>query len=433
MAQYQPSYVDVSGFSKAISEAAYKAQQLAMKQDELMNRAIDNQFKMYSGKLRKEDSAKFDSYFSDYSQALKNYQRLNRRGGMSSEIREASETAAEKKRMMLDFVDRSAKYGQVQLGMGKLYKDGGKLINKSKYNDVYSSLDKYDSDQLDELYGGVDKVPMDFELKKEDINPQQYFSTIRQYSNIGNLSKNKIEQKKIDPVTNQQVTRSVSIDGVGEVQVPIVEVIVGLSPEEARNAVWASSIPGTKFQDAPSLYLKDINDGLQSDNPQIRQQSQDLLNRAMQTYGIKDPSQVTGVDILAQSILDQSQQKIEIEDWRTLKNVESIIKGREALKLSKAKFAMAAKAFNDAKNNASLKQGQALLNFGKTLVESGLVYDKDFLDFGNNILSGYGLNLTPEVAEQYKIMQGAGKTKVAGGVAESYIFTPSIWGGVPKQ
>jgi len=421
MAQYQPSYVDVSGFSKAISDAAYKAQQLAMKQDELMNKAIDNQFKMYSGKLRKEDSAKFDSYFSDYSQALKNYQRLNRRGGMSGEIREASEVAAEKKKMMLDFVDRSSKYGQVQLGMGKLYKDGGKLINKSKYNDVYSSLDKYDSDQLDELYGGVDKVPMDFELKKEDINPQQYFSTIRQYSRIGDLANNKIEQKKIDPATNQQVTRSVSIDGVGEVQVPIIEVIVGLSPSEARNAVWASSIPGTKFQDAPSLFLKDINDGLQSDNPQLKQQSQDLLNRAMQTYGIKDPSQVTGVDILAQSILDQSQQKIEVEDWRTLKNLESIIKGREAIKMSKAKLAMANKAFNDAKNNASLKQGQALLNFGKTLVESGLVYDKDFLDFGNNILSGYGLNLTPEVAEQYKKVQGIGRTRVARDVAEEYI------------
>lgn len=421
MAQYQPSYVDVSGFSKAISDAAYKAQQLAMKQDELMNKAIDNQFKMYSGKLRKEDSAKFDSYFSDYSQALKNYQRLNRRGGMSGEIREASEVAAEKKKMMLDFVDRSSKYGQVQLGMGKLYKDGGKLINKSKYNDVYSSLDKYDSDQLDELYGGVDKVPMDFELKKEDINPQQYFSTIRQYSRIGDLANNMIEQKKIDPATNQQVTRSVSIDGVGEVQVPIIEVIVGLSPSEARNAVWASSIPGTKFQDAPSLFLKDINDGLQSDNPQLKQQSQDLLNRAMQTYGIKDPSQVTGVDILAQSILDQSQQKIEVEDWRTLKNLESIIKGREAIKMSKAKLAMANKAFNDAKNNASLKQGQALLNFGKTLVESGLVYDKDFLDFGNNILSGYGLNLTPEVAEQYKKVQGIGRTRVARDVAEEYI------------
>lgn len=420
MAQYQPSYVDTSGFSKAIEDAAYRSQLIAMRQQESMNRAIDNQFKTYSGKLRKQDMAKFDAYFGDYSEALKVKQRYNRVGGRSSEMMAASALAEEKKRVMLDFVERSAKLGQVQVGLGKLYKDGGKLLNKSKYNEVYNNLSSYDADELDSLYGGVDKIPMDFELRKEDIDSNKYFGTIRNFSKIGNLSSSTIKQPKIDPNTNQQITRPYSLGEFGQIDVPLVEVKVGLTPAEARNAVWASSVPGTKFQDAPDVYLKDVTEGLQSENPSIQQQSRDILNRTMATYGIKDPSQVTGVDILAQSILDQSQQSIEIEDWSKVKALEGMERGRKADQLREKRLA----AIGAAKSGSSIKQTQAIVNLMKTMVESGLVYDQDAMEFANNILAEFGLSVSKDMAEEYKKMQGTGKVGIAQGVAEEAIKTP---------
>lgn len=413
MAQYQPSYVDTSGFSKSISDAAYKAQLLAMKQQEAMNRAIDNQFKMYSGKLRKQDSAKFDSYFNEYSNALKTYQRYNRGLGRSSDMMAASELVNEKKQAMLDFIDRSTKLGQVQLGLGKLYKDGGKLLNKSKYNEVYNNLDSYDADQLNELYGGIDKIPTDFELKKQDIDTNKYFGTIRSFSKIGNVSSTAIKQRKIDANTNQQVTRPYPIGEFGEINVPVVEVKVGMTPAEARNAVWASSTG--EFQDAPDLFLKEVNDGINSDNPSVKQQSIDKMNRVMSTFGIKDPKQVTGVDILAQSILDQSQQTIEIEDWSKLKNIEGIIKGRAGLKLSQQRLALARSAFNEAKKNSALKlAGQAGTIVGSYL-NSGLIDNKQSLDFLANALvgAGFDVKLDANTIKQLKTAQGLRNIDVA--------------------
>lgn len=415
MAQYQPSYVDVSGFSKAISDAAYKAQQMAMKYDDYMNKSIDNQYKSYSGKLRKQDAAKFDAYFSDYSEAQKQFQRLNRGGRSSSEIRQANEIAQEKKRLMVDFVDRSTKYGQVQVGVGKLYKDGSKLLNKSKYNQVYSSLDMYDADELNNMYGAPEKVPTDFEAKKEDIDTKKYFGTIKGFSKIGNIANNKIEDYKVDPSTNQRITKSVSIPEIGEIEVPIKVVRIGMTPQEARNAVWASS--KGEFEDAPAVYLKDINDGLASSNPVTQKQSKDILARAMATYGIADPTQVTGIDILAQSILDQSQQTIEVEDWSNLKTFESILAGRQRLSLSKQKLALAKKAYNDAKSQSSLRQGQSVINFMKSMVESGLVYDNDAKNFANGFLGKFGLEVNPAQAEAYKVTQGLNKVDISEEVA----------------
>lgn len=415
MAQYQPSYVDVSGFSKAISDAAYKAQQMAMKYDDYMNKSIDNQYKSYSGKLRKQDAAKFDAYFSDYSEAQKQFQRLNRGGRSSSEIRQANEIAQEKKRLMVDFVDRSTKYGQVQVGVGKLYKDGSKLLNKSKYNQVYSSLDMYDADELNNMYGAPEKVPTDFEAKKEDIDTKKYFGTIKGFSKIGNIANNKIEDYKVDPATGQRITKSVSIPEIGEIEVPIKVVRIGMTPQEARNAVWASS--KGEFEDAPAVYLKDINDGLASSNPVTQKQSKDILARAMATYGIADPTQVTGIDILAQSILDQSQQTIEVEDWSTLKTFESILAGRQRLSLSKQKLALAKKAYNDAKSQSSLRQGQSVINFMKSMVESGLVYDNDAKNFANGFLGKFGLEVNPAQAEAYKVTQGLNKVDISEEVA----------------
>jgi len=422
MAQYQPSFVDVSGFSKAISDAAYKAQVLSMKQQDAMNKSIDNQFKTYSGKLRKQDLAKFDAYFGEYSEALKGYQRYNRVGGRSSDITASNQTANEKKQQMLDFIDRSTKLGQVQIGLGKLYKDGGKLMNKSKYNEVYNNLAAYDADQLNELYGGVDKIPTDFELRKEDIDTPKYFSTIRSFSKIGNVSSsaNSLKQPKIDPNTNQQLTRPYPIGEFGQIDVPLVEIKVGMSPSEAKNAVWASSVPGSKFQDAPDLFLKDVTDGINSNNPSIQQQSQDLLNRAMDTYGIKDPSQITGVDILSQSILDQSQQSIEVEDWSKVKALEGIEKGRNAQEISKKRLA----AISSAKGGASLKQVQAVINLMKSMVESGLVNDENAMNYVNTLLDDFGLRVSPEQGEQYKIMQGTGKVRTAEEIAREALKTP---------
>lgn len=144
----------------------------------------------------------------------------------------------------------------------------------------------------------------------------------------------------------------------------------------------------------------------------------------MTVYNIKDPSQVDGRYIIAHSWWKQGGGTVEVEDWSQFKTIESVIRGRASLNLSKQRLALAKKSFSDAKNNAALAQAQKLLNFGKTFMESGFVYDADWNAWGNNILNNTGLSLDQTMVEGMKKVQGVSKVNVAEGVAEEKANQP---------
>lgn len=371
---------------KVFSDEVFRRQQIQAKQQEAMDRAVDNQYKLYSGKLRKNDAAKFDSYFAEYEQAQKQYQRMNKFGGRADEIRKASELASEKKQAMMDFVGRSTAYGAYQTGLSKLYKDPTKLLNRTKFNETYSNLDMYDADELDTRFGGLDKLPKDYEIKPEDVDMNAWLDVANKVTKFRNISSGSVKRPKIDPATGQQITRPFSIEGYGTFQMPVIEYKISLTPEESYNAAMLASVPGTKNAEVPTLAKKQLDDDLRSDNPTVAAAAQNRLKATMDMYNIKDPSQVTGVYLLAQDINSKSESTLELDDWSTFENIQQQI-GREQGKImDKTKMKLLEKKIEQAGNDTAIKNAQKIASFLNSAMTSGILFEEKGLKWANEVI-----------------------------------------------
>ena len=373
MAQYQPSYVDVSGFSKAISDAAYKAQQLALKQEDYMNRSIDNQFKMYSGKLRKNDAAKFDSYFAEYEQAQKQYQRLNRIGGRPDEIRKASELAAEKKSSMMNFVERSTAYGAYQMGLAKMYKDPSKLVNRDKFTNVYSTLDSLNADELDQEFGGLDKMPKSFEVSEKDYDMGKVFTNIKKITTIGSPSNYKEEFDYV--VDGKQVTKNYTTPSGVTLNIPQKVIRYGASPSELYQSIWVSTTQNQQDKGSPDVYLKKYQDEVSSGNPVLVKDAQDRIQRTMKSFNIQDPSQVTGAHLMAQTISDQNMKEVVVEDWTKYQNIEDEVDRATNRKLKGLALQKAVKELQEQKQASSLEALKKVGSLYGSFLNSGFAFN----------------------------------------------------------
>ena len=90
MAQYKPSFVDVSGLTQGISRGLEIAAEKKRQQDALAEARLDDFLKMYQpGKLREQDIPDFTSAYSNYKQAALNFSKINRGGGAPEELASA--------------------------------------------------------------------------------------------------------------------------------------------------------------------------------------------------------------------------------------------------------------------------------------------------------------------------------------------------------
>jgi hypothetical protein len=90
MAQYKPSFVDVSGLTQGISRGLEIAAEKKKQQDALAEARLDDFLKMYQpGKLREQDIPDFTSAYSNYKQAALNFSKINRGGGAPEELASA--------------------------------------------------------------------------------------------------------------------------------------------------------------------------------------------------------------------------------------------------------------------------------------------------------------------------------------------------------
>lgn len=91
MAQYTPSFVNLSGATQALGNSMVQAAQMRYQQDQLMQAQIDDFQKNYNpNKLRDQDLPVFTSAFQKYKEAALRYSRLNRGGAKPEEIAAAS-------------------------------------------------------------------------------------------------------------------------------------------------------------------------------------------------------------------------------------------------------------------------------------------------------------------------------------------------------
>jgi hypothetical protein len=92
MAQYRPSFVDLSGLSQGIAQGLQQVMQIRQQTELIVNKEIDDFQKNYNpDKLRTQDLPNFTKAFQSYKQAALQYSRLNRGGAKPEEIAVANE------------------------------------------------------------------------------------------------------------------------------------------------------------------------------------------------------------------------------------------------------------------------------------------------------------------------------------------------------
>lgn len=92
MAQYKPSFVDISGMSQGIAQGLQQAAQIKQQTDLMIEQRLNDFEKNYNpNKLRAQDLPAFNTAFNTYKQAALKYSRLNRGGARPEELSVAKE------------------------------------------------------------------------------------------------------------------------------------------------------------------------------------------------------------------------------------------------------------------------------------------------------------------------------------------------------
>jgi hypothetical protein len=425
--EYRLSPIDIDGAIKAVQDNAFRQEQLRLKYEESMNKSVDDQYKLYNGKVRKQDIAEFDSMFAEYSNAQKRYQSLNRFGGNRADLTQAGSDAEMYRNKMLAYVKDSSGWGATQGGMGKIYKDPNKLVNRKKYDEAWMNMSSMTTNELNQAYGGIDKFPTDFDFREEDYSPDdvnKFSRAIKQSLPISAPGSIK-EMPVIDPATGKQkvVTREIAFEGRKmTVEVPVNTVRAGVDPNVALNSVIMNSATDQNTLTYLKAIKKRVFDAAaNTQDPQSQNDSEAQIQRAMQIYGIKDRTQVNEYHLFASNFVDQNRMgEVEVEDWNKLDDYASLFAKANGLKLDNLKMQKLKKDIQTSNNDMSLATLNKLLNMYKTARDTGMTSVDEWLPTIEGVFKKYNLPMSRDIIK-----------KASEGVAiQAQDFQDSYWDGI---
>jgi hypothetical protein len=425
--EYRLSPIDIDGAIKAVQDEAFRREQLRLKYEESINKSVDDQYKLYNGKVRKQDIAEFDSMFAEYSNAQKRYQSLNRFGGNRADLTQAGSDAEMYRNKMLAYVKDSSGWGATQGGMGKIYKDPNKLVNRKKYDEAWMNMSSMTTNELNQAYGGIDKFPTDFDFREEDYSPDdvnKFSRAIKQSLPISAPGSIK-EMPVIDPATGKQkvVTREIAFEGRKmTVEVPVNTVRAGVDPNVALNSVIMNSATDQNTLTYLKAIKKRVFDAAaNTQDPQSQNDSEAQIQRAMQIYGIKDRTQVNEYHLFASNFVDQNRMgEVEVEDWNKLDDYASLFAKANGLKLDNLKMQKLKKDIQTSNNDMSLATLNKLLNMYKTARDTGMTSVDEWLPTIEGVFKKYNLPMSRDIIK-----------KASEGVAiQAQDFQNLYWDGV---
>jgi hypothetical protein len=177
MAQYRPSFVDVSGLSQGIAQGFQKAMQIKQQTDLIVEREINDFQKNYNPeKLRTQDLGSFTRAFQNYKQSALQYSRLNRGGAKPEEIAVANELKDRALNEMSNMYSKSVAASSKQAEYADFIKTArlkGYSI-PSNVNNAYAQLSSSSVMDID-----VDNIPSAWsnKLVAEDVD----FDSLNKY------------------------------------------------------------------------------------------------------------------------------------------------------------------------------------------------------------------------------------------------------------
>jgi len=400
--EYNLSPIDIDGAIKAVQDNAFRQEQLRLKYEESMNKAIDDQQKLYSGKVRTQDVAEFDGKFAAYAEAQKRYQSLNRRGGRGSELTASKVLADESKADMMSYIGESTSLGQTQIAVGKMFKDPTKVLNTNKYTEVYTDFGM-SVGQLKQKYGELSKIPTNFEFRQEDFSNddiKDLSGAIKSFNPISAQSSLSRPIPIIDPNTGQQKLSKKDISFMGKsmtVDVPMNLIKSGIDPITTLNAVISVS-KNKKNDDYMKVLKRDLYQSAEDpSNPQVQKEAQDRIKRTMDIYGITDKENISPYHLFASNYVDQARMgDVEIEDWNKLGDIAGMFQKANGIKLKDAQLLKLQKQINEVKSGDGMKALNQLLTIYTKAVATGLTNVDEWATRFETLFREQGYPMTKE-------------------------------------
>lgn len=397
--EYRLPVIDIDGAIKAVQDNAFRQEQLRLKYEESMNKSIDDEERLYSGKVRKQDIGEFGSVFAEYADAKKRYQSLNRRGGRGEALTIAKAEADMARRNMDTYITESTSLGQTQIGLGKIFKDPTKLVNTNKFNETYMQMSNMTTNELKQLYGGdLKKLPTNFEFKQEDYGPDKVLKFSRAIKSVLPISAQSSFSRPIpaiDQATGKQKMskQSITFDGKSmTVDVPMDVIKAGIDPITTLNAVIsAAGNDDDTLNYMKSLMKSTFSSSEDASNPQAQQEANDRIKRTMDMFGIKDKSLVNEKHLFASNYVDQARMgDIEVENWSKLDDIASMFAKANGLKKDNLLMQKLKKEISEASAPSGMKTLNQLLTIYSKAVATGLTNVDQWASEFETLFKGFG-------------------------------------------
>lgn len=392
MPKYTPSYVDVSGFSKALNESIFRNAQLNLRREQLMNQSMDDYLKTYNGKVRPVDANRFNEYYTDFATASKDLMRLNRSGAPSNVLMQASMRHQAAKNRMTSFSDESRKVGELQTYFSKLPKD--KIEDTELYQSVFSDLYSLNTEDIKSKYGGFEKVPTVFKLREADFDLKKFNSAIdtqlatiakaplKGIPNLDASGKQIYEKEEFEISPGKKIT----------LDIPTKVYSIDINPMFVYSAVKTT---GDAFGKGSGWLNKFKNDtyalSQNANDPMAAKDAVDLIKYSKEVFGLADDDKVTGAHLYAaQKARMRTTEPVIVRDYDGLKNsmqIENMLRDEQMDEIRK-------NALYTSIANAKKSRTQSNINgLLSALVKGGNLGMLGNADFQNDINEAFGTNL----------------------------------------
>jgi hypothetical protein len=385
---------------KAISDALYRQAQLEAKKQIDFQNQIDKEYRLYSGKVRKQDSALFDSAYQEYENVAKEYSRLNRRGG--ERFKQVSKQLYEKRKSMMDIVEDSTQWGAQGINIEKLRKDSKGLIDQDKYFSYMNDLYTMNTAELNKKYNGIQNAPkiQDFEWKPESVKSSDLVRINTYVKGRNEITPG--NTLKVIPTLNDDgtvKTRSIDLEFGGQktkIDVPLKTIAVGPNPIGILNAV-------TEFGQIPSIgnlykgmLTKTLADAANANNPAQQDLAIKSLSKASELFNVTR-DEITPEILYASTYVNPDMMgNIEVEDWDTALKKISIPEKELGMKARRIAMAKAIKEMKDSNAGSGLDKLNKMLTVLTKVQNTGSMFHDDMKNTIQGVFKGLGWDITQD-------------------------------------
>ena len=392
MPKYTPSFIDYGAVAKVYTDELYRNAQMQIKRNDILDKRFDTEYKMYSGKLRKQDLAEFDSKFAQYQMAAKGYQKANRGNGFN--VSGASASVGDARNAMLGYVQESAKLGEYGKNLSKYRTEAKNLIDRDLLDATLMDASTMTTDEFKTKYESIEKAPSPADLvwQPKKFNVPQYHQDISKTLFFKPSSSLNIMPAFDDKGLPKTMGFTFNVNGVDKTyQVPVMSVMANPNADEVLSKVSATS-----YDYNTDNFLKWNKDQIMADsqdqtNPAVATQAGKVLGFAAKIYKT-DVASLTPQQIYAASFINPDRpSSFEVPDFKYLNQQMKA----EMFELNKKKANKALeklqKDINQSQSEFGIKTAQKYVGLYKGLQEIGATSNEEWMSQFGPIFESVGI------------------------------------------